>query len=563
MTSSALSLWAPLSIAPLTLLAAFVWFRNGQVERIVRLILLAVALLAAIGSLWLTGEPTILSPRLSWLPIPGAGPPITMGIRVDAVTSGLTLAVALLSWVTLAALPAGWRRTDTVLLLTASTAAHMAIIGDHLLLRLAAIEGLLLSVVLLIADRRTIASLLVTQRLAAGALLLAGLILGWPDASTHFPQIERVEAWVPLLVMLAILALGGALPFHRSLRPLAAQSAAPRAHVSALLLLVSGGLSLQLAGQLDPMPTTLTTVGLAVTAGVAAIMSLVALDAGRAQLWMWASQLGFALAVTLHADAAVAVSLWICLALVRPAAAQALDIVQAALGDEPFAARRWGGLAGSLPVACGLSVLAGVAVVALPPFGLFATLAHLLAPLPLGDPDSLPLIGAALFVVLPALRLGLWPFIGASRRSVLAPQEQTSVPRWVAATTAGSAVIGFLWPVSQLLTAHLPPTPVIGASAILVFGLLLISVLLGRRRRPELGDGQVSPWRNVVDQGLPLPSHLRRWVLAVLRRVAWFIDLLGLLPALVTGLLRASAWMLAWIESRPLWWAGAGMVGLI
>ena len=562
MMSTAQTLWATLSIPALTLLAALAWLPKERAERMVRLALLTGALVVAIGSMWSTTGQAVLSNEFPWLSTPGTGPTINMGIRVDTIFSGLTLAIALLSCVTLASLPRGWRRTDTVLLLTASAASHVAIIGDHLLLRLAAVEGLLLSVLLLIVNRRCVAGLLATQRLAAGALLLAGLIVGWQDASMHLPRIEPVERWVPLLTLLAILALGGALPFHRSLRSLATQPAAVRAHVSALLLLVAAGFSVSLAGQLDPQLAPAVTICLIVVAAAAAILSLAALDAGRAQLWMWSSQLGFALVVTLHAGAGIAVSVWICLALVRPAAAHALDIVQSALGDESPNTRRWGGLAKALPMAFGLSTLAAAAV-ALPPLGLFAALVHLLAPFQLGDPASAPVFAVALFIALPAMRLGLGPFVGTSRSSVLAPHGQTSLSRSVAAMAVVSAVVGLLWPLSELIADPLPPLPTMGVGAILGLGLPLTALLLGRHRGKGPESETVSPWRAAVDDGLPLPSHIHRWPQSALRQLAWCIDLLALLPAFVTGLLRASVWLLAWIDSRPLMWAGAGIVGLI
>ena len=553
-----------LSVPLSTLLAAFVYLTHQQAERIARLVLLSIALVAALATMVGGNTQTMDVPLLiSWLPAAGIAP-VVIGPQLDAITLSLVVAVALLTLVTVASLPPGWRRLDTALLLVASTAVHVACIGDHLLLRLAAIEVLLLSVFLLIAmaGSGAVVGLLMSQRLAAGVLLLAGLIAGWHETATRILGVD-VNHWVPLLMLLAALVLGGGLPFHRGLHLLAGQPAAVRAHLSALLLLVSGAIVLPVAGRLAPSALFVVTVGLVGSAVLAVILSLFAQSPARAQLWMWASQLGFVVTLTLQIDPVLAVTSWVCLALIRPAAAQSVDIAVVAMGDAPYAARRWGGLAGSLPAACWLGVIGAVAVAGLPPFGLFASLAGLSALLPVTATGHLPLIAATVFVALPALRLGLWPFIGTARSSVMAPREQTRVPATTIGLVAVCAVIGLLWPLVQMVTGALPPTSALVVSAAVTVSLLGVGLLVGHRDRTEPIDAEPPPWRQLLDDGFRFPHHPGAWLRLMLRQVAWLVDLLSLLPAGMARLLRGSAWLLTWSESRPLWWVGLSVVGVM
>lgn len=545
----------PIGVCATTLLAALVPVSADGPRRVIQSILLGAALVGSAAG-YVATSGTLSSSGFGWLTIPGRGSAILANVYIGPESALLIGAIALLTLVTRVALPPATTRLDAGMLFGASTAVHVVVVGNHLLLRLAALEWLLLSVLLLVLQRRTsILGLLVAHRIAAGALLLAALIAGGWQVRL-FGEVTGTDSvtWVAGLVLLAALALSGGFPFHRSLLPIVSLPAAVRAHISGLLLLAAGGLVLRVVEMGDWTGSSTVGFGFILPALAAAILSLASTDLRRAQLWAWSSQLAFAVALTLSTPAVIAAGVWVCLALVRPAAAWALDVVDAALGDTADA-NRWGGLAASLPVACWMSVLAAVGVAGLPPWGLFILHGHLLATQPPATPEFAMLALLPALVVVPALRLGLWPFLGSPRHSVLAPQEQTAVPSPVVAAVIFSAVIGGLWPLTLLLTQHLPSTPALGTVAALGLVLLLVTGWVGRRRPDVDPELSASPLRQFVGDGLALSIRRFRGVTGGLRQLAWLVDIVSLVPGVLVLVCRGVGWGVTWVESRPLWWA--------
>lgn len=544
-----------IGVCATTLLAALVPVSADGPRRVIQSILLGAALVGSAAG-YVATSGTLSSSGFGWLTIPGRGSAILANVYIGPESALLIGAIALLTLVTRVALPPATTRLDAGMLFGASTAVHVVVVGNHLLLRLAALEWLLLSVLLLVLQRGTsILGLLVAHRIAAGALLLAALIGGGWQVRL-FGEVTGTDSvtWVPGLVLLAALALSGGFPFHRSLLPIVSLPAAVRAHISGLLLLAAGGLVLRVVEMGDWTGSSTVGFGFILPALAAAILSLASTDLRRAQLWAWSSQLAFAVALTLSIPAVIAAGVWVCLALVRPAAAWALDVVDAALGDTADA-NRWGGLAASLPVACWMSVLAAVGVAGLPPWGLFILHGHLLATHPPATPEFAMLALLPALVVVPALRLGLWPFLGSPRHSVLAPLEQTAVPSPVVATVIFSAVIGGLWPLTLLLTQHLPSTPAFGTVAALGLVLLLVTGWVGRRRPDVDPELSASPLRQFVGDGLALSIRRFRGVTGGLRQLAWLVDIVSLVPGVLVLVCRGVGWGVTWVESRPLWWA--------
>ena len=365
------------------------------------------------------------------------------------------------------------------------------------------------------------------------------------------------------LVIAAVMALGGCFPFHRGL--LALQSCAPvqRAHLSSLLLLASGGLLLRLTN--DPAVADLwatRAMWFAIPAALTGLMSLASTDLRRAQMWSWSSQLAFAILVTLHFGTEPVVGVWICLALVRPAASLAADTVITALGGDASAAR-WGGLASALPAVCWMSVIAAACVAGLPPLGLFALNTQLLAPL---VPTShVFALAAALpaILILPAMRVGFWPFFGPPRHRVLAQRGQTALSPLVVTVVIGSAVLGALATLALMLeSAVVPPLPALATAALVAITLGLITQLLGRHRRQDESVPVPGLLRQYVGDGAYLPRASAAWIPTVLRHLTWMIEGLALLPGAIAQMLRAAGWGVTWLESRPLWWVCLTVAGI-
>ena len=547
--------------AVFTLLAAFSHLRSARAAWGVRCALLLSALGVVIYGV-LNGGTQL--PSTEWLLIPGQSPAIQLGWYANSSARLLVAAVAVLTLVTLVALPDSVSRADTSLLLIASAATHVVLVGEHLLVRLAAAEILLLMVLLLVVSVTTkIQRLVLVQRVAAGLLLLVSLISGGQRSLVEMLGAGSVDFWVPALVIAAVMALGGAFPFHRGL--LALQSCAPvqRAHLSSLLLLAGGGLLLRLTS--DPMVTdwwSTRAMWFAIPAALTGLMSLASTDLRRAQMWSWSSQLGFAILVTLHFGTDTVVGVWICLALVRPAAGLAADTVSTALGEDARAPR-WGGLASALPAACWMSVIAAVCVAGLPPLGLFALNAQFLAPLvPTSHLFALT-AGLPAILILPAIRVGFWPFFGPPRHRVLAQCEQTALRPLVVAVVIGSAVVGALVPLALMLeSAAVPPMPALATAAAVVIALGLITQLIGRQRGQDESAPVPGLVRQYVGDGAYLPRASATWMPTVVRHLMWMIEGLALLPGAVAQMLRATGWGVTWLESRPLWWGCLTVIGI-
>ena len=176
MKTTDLGLLVLLGPAVFTLLAAFAHLRSARAAWGVRCALLLAALGVAIYGL-LNGGTQL--PSAEWLLIPGQSTAIQLGWYADSSARLLVTAVAMMTLVLLVALPDSVSRTDTSVLLIASVATYVVLIGEHLLVRLAAVEILLLMVLLLVVSVTTkILRLVLVQRVAAGLLLLVSLILG-------------------------------------------------------------------------------------------------------------------------------------------------------------------------------------------------------------------------------------------------------------------------------------------------------------------------------------------------------------------------------------------------
>ncbi len=545
--------WGLLTIVSpvvLTLLAAFAYLPSIRSARVVRGILLLGALGASIYGDVSTLR--LVSPSLDWMIIPGQTSSIQLSAHIDPSVGLLSIAVAALTVAMFVSLPDHVARSEVTLLLLASAATYVVIAGGHLLFRLAASEMLMLTVLLLVVGQtKKITQLVSAQRIAGGALLLAALT--WNG-----------QAGQALLIVVAALSLGGGFPFHRSLLVLESCGRAQRAHLSGLLLLAAGGLVLRLVDNPEALGWWSSRVGwLVIPAALMGLLSLASTDLRRAQLWSWSSQLGFAVAMTLYASALhttqLAAAVWICLALVRPAASLAADTVVVALGDEPQASR-WGGLASALPVACWMSVVAGFSIAGVPPLGMWAPNAGLLAGLAPTTPEFILIAAMPLLLLLPSLRLACWPFFGPPRHSVLAPQEQTDMPAVVVAVIILCCAAGALLPVALMINQPLPSMHALAAPALVALVAGLIVLLTGRHRSAAGLEDSPTRLRQYLGDGLP-PPWGGRWLTGILRQLYWMMELVSLLPGAAAQGVRVIAWGVTWLESRPLWWVVLTVVG--
>ncbi len=130
-----------------TLLAALVPVSADGHRRVIQSILLGVALVGSAAG-YVATSGTLSSSGFGWLTIPGRGSAILANVYIGPESALLIGAIALLTLVTRVALPPATTRLDAGMLFGASTAVHVVVVGNHLLLRLAALEWLLLSVLL-------------------------------------------------------------------------------------------------------------------------------------------------------------------------------------------------------------------------------------------------------------------------------------------------------------------------------------------------------------------------------------------------------------------------------